>query len=195
MPSTLELNTWRRGEAGVRGPAGESGVAVGPQGTIGPRGPQGEAGSQIERRGDVGPRGPQGERGPRGEQGMAGPAGEGDASFVTARAGEPILGFRVVYIDDEYCYYVDNNTVNHASRAIGITLNSAAQDDTVNIRCVGVMQDVSFNFVDGLIFIGANGQLTQSVETIESGLFIQSVGTTIATDSFLVSISNAIIRG
>jgi hypothetical protein len=142
------------------------------------------------RRGEQGPRGPQGETGPRGAIGPAGPAGENDTGLVTAASGENIIGFRVVRIVDGEAFHCDNATLSHAGDAVGVALNSASTGDPVNIRSVGKLDELSWSWPDGYLYVGSNGALSA---TPGNGAFVQTVAKTLSATSIFITIGQEVI--
>ena len=123
--------------------------------------------------------------GPRGPQGLD----NGDFSLV---AGEALSGQKVVRCVDGELFYASADDATHLGKVVGITTMAAILGDPVDIRTVGYMTDPSFNFVDGPIYLGLNGALTQSYDV---GAFMQQVATQLSATEIFVTINPGIMRG
>lgn len=103
-----------------------------------------------------------GPQGPRGIQGIRGPAGP-DTSLVTLEAGEAVGGHRVVSVRSTGVFYADNETATDYFRSNAVTTGAAALGDDVEVCFFGLIDEPSWSWTEALpIFIGSNGQLTQT---------------------------------
>jgi hypothetical protein len=78
-------------------------------------------------------------------------------------AGVSISGHKVVYIDDDDLFQVVDPADDAACGiAIGVTVQAAAQGELQYARFAGELIDQSFDWIEGPIFLGPNGSLTQT---------------------------------
>lgn len=125
---------------------------------------------------------------PTGIQGPQGPKGDaGDTDqILTMNAGEDITSFKVVRRGSSGLgYKADSATLGHSSSVIGIATQGVTTGGSFNFIARGILTDSSLSFVDGDIFVGADGVLTQTAPT--SG-FALRMGHAIGTTSMFVDI-------
>lgn len=120
------------------------------------------------------------QQGPRGIQGIPGPAG---GSVVQVIAGETLSGHRAIRLSNGLAYYCDAMNLAHVGTGIGVSTGAALINETVNVQTLGTLSEPSWTWIDGPIYVGANGQLTQSI----TGLFIQQIG--VATNATAMNIN------
>lgn len=73
--------------------------------------------------------------------------------------------------------YADATDLSHISRAIGITTGAVMAGAAVKVVMLGEMNEVSWTWtVPGLIFLGTNGLLTQTVPVFPSADFQAGLG-------------------
>jgi hypothetical protein len=97
--------------------------------------------------------------GPPGGPGPAGPEGSGT---IVRQAGEAIGGHRAVYVaSDGLVYYADPEN-GSAAAVSGVSTGAVSLDGWVTIRTAGEMQESSWGWAEGPIYLGANGVLTQT---------------------------------
>lgn len=104
--------------------------------------------------------GTQGARGPVGPVGPVGPAG--GAGF-TRTAGETLGAHRAVFTVDGNVYYCDHTVEQSVLLYLGLTLNSAVLNEPVTVLRAGELEDPSFTFTAGPIYMGLDGMLTQTI--------------------------------
>ena len=100
-----------------------------------------------------------GEQGPRGIPGQPGPAG---GSAVQRIAGETLSALVAVYEIAGTVYALDYRDGLHADLLVGITLTSAAAGEPVNIQSSGPLDDSSWSWARGAVWVGTDGRLTQT---------------------------------
>lgn len=120
------------------------------------------------------------QQGPRGIQGIPGIAG---GNVVQVVAGETLSGHRAIRLSNGLAYYCDASNLDHAGTVIGISTGAALVGETVNVQTLGVLNESSWSWIDGPIYVGTNGQLTQSI----TGLFMQQIG--VATNATAMNIN------
>lgn len=100
-----------------------------------------------------------GQRGQQGEQGIPGPAGGTALSRV---AGETLSALRVVYEIDGEVFLLDSADDVHIDQLLGLTITSGNASENVNVQLVGAVDDASWSWTPGRVYLGANGFLTQT---------------------------------
>ena len=127
------------------------------------------------------------EVGVQGPPGARGPIGPPSGSAITIVAGADLGGNRVV---TGAAAYADSSDIATAGRAIGVTIIAAVEGDNIDIICAGELGGFSGLVVNGLIYTGNNGTLTQVLPT--EG-YIQTLGVVVSPTKILVNISPPII--
>jgi len=129
-----------------------------------------------------------GEPGPRG---ATGPAGSG-VNTITRPAATALGGHRVVIINASgKAAYADKSQPTHVYAILGVTTGAAEQDADVEVQTFGEMQEPSFNWtLNQEIFLGANGQMTQ---TPPSSGFQRVIGFPLATDTLFIDLNTPVV--
>jgi len=120
------------------------------------------------------------QQGPQGIQGIPGPAG---GSTIQVVAGETLSGHRAIRLSHGLAYTCDAANLAHAGTGIGVSTGAALIGETVNVQTLGTLNEPSWTWNDGPIYVGNNGQLTQSI----TGLFMQQMG--VATNATAMNIN------
>jgi hypothetical protein len=107
-----------------------------------------------------------------GPQGPPGPSGTSSQS-VNYPAGETLGGHRAVVIANGEAFYADKDTPSHAGQVVGVTTGAASAGNDVNIQFGGELEEPSWNWSPGPIYVDTNGQLTQ---TRPSSGWIMNIG-------------------
>ncbi len=97
-------------------------------------------------------------RGPAGPQGAPGPSG---GNAVQRVAGEVLSALRVVYELDGEVFYLDPADAAHVDQVLGVTLTSALLGQPINVQSAGTLDDATWAFTPGPVWLGAAGSLTQ----------------------------------
>lgn len=100
-----------------------------------------------------------GEQGPPGRAGIPGPAG---GSAFQRIAGQVLSALRIVYEQDGLVYLMSPADADHIDQLLGITLNAAGAGDELNVQRTGELNDASWSWAPGRIWLGAAGSLTQT---------------------------------
>ena len=83
-----------------------------------------------------------------------------EVSFVASTA---LGGHRAVRMSGGSLVYADNTEISDAALVLGITLNSAAPGELVQIQQAGFIEESSWSWTpDQPIFLSVNGLLTQA---------------------------------
>jgi hypothetical protein len=81
-------------------------------------------------------------------------------------AGEVLNGHRAIVVINNLAYHADQSNPAHLSLVRGITVQSAIAGDNVIVQIGGPVQEPSWSWTPNLpIFVGINGQLTQTPPT------------------------------
>ena len=135
----------------------------------------------IDLSGSAGPRGAKGDKGDTGTKGDPGPAG---STAVDVEAGEIVNGHRGVYVDDGKVYKASASITAHCLKFLGITTGAATPPADASVQFTGTMEEASWTFSPGPVYLGEDGLLTQS---LVSGNCVKQVGVAITPTIILVS--------
>jgi hypothetical protein len=128
------------------------------------------------------PRGPAGPAGPPGDDGAAGPAGPpgppgASNSTITRAAAEALSGHRVVTADvDGRLIYASNDVPGQLAAPLWVTTGAALAGDMAEALMFGPMDELTWNWTPGPVYLGQNGVLTQTVPVASSAFFLAQVG-------------------
>lgn len=86
--------------------------------------------------------------------------------------------------------YASNNAPTAIGRAIGLAWNSANTGDTVQVIVSGEVDEPSWNWTPGEVYLGVNGTLTQ---TAPSTGFVQVIGVALTATRLSVGIQLPIL--
>lgn len=105
--------------------------------------------------------GHQGEPGPPGTPG----AGAGTGELIRAYpAGAALSALRVVRLDEDgRLRYASHAVAADAHRLLGITRQAGAEDAEIEVLLYGRHHDASWDWTPGVVYLGADGQMTQDV--------------------------------
>lgn len=107
-------------------------------------------------------------------------SGGGTTSKIIASeiAGTVLSGHRVLVKNSSgQMVEADKNTPAHMHRVAGVGINSASAGSTVQVQSFGELVEPTWNLVEGPVYLGNAGQLTQTAPTTG---FLLSIGTAIA---------------
>lgn len=99
-----------------------------------------------------------GEQGPAGRPGEPGPAG---GSAFQRTAGETLSALRVVYELAGQVFVLAAGDAEHIDLLLGVTLTAAEQGEQINVQRSGAIDDGGWSWQPGLVWLGADGALTQ----------------------------------
>lgn len=98
--------------------------------------------------------------GQRGAPGIGIPGPDG-GSTVQRTAGETLSALRVVYELAGEALALDYRDADHVNLLLGITLTAGGIGQLLNVQCRGTLDDASWSWVPGRVWLGAYGSLTQ----------------------------------
>lgn len=111
------------------------------------------------------------EQGPPGRTGEPGPAG---GAAVQRTAGTNLSALLAVYELDGVVRALSADDALHIDLLLGITMTAAQIGELVNVQTLGSIEDSSWSWMPGRIYLGANGALTQTPPTSGFDLLIGS---------------------
>ena len=122
--------------------------------------------------------------------GPRGPAGV-DGEF-TLIAGESVdVGEVVKSVGGQLFLASNNETLADAANVVGVVTTAAAIGFSADVTSSGEVSNPSWTLSDGLVYLGLNGQVTQTPPA--TGVFLK-VGTAIDSTTLLVDIETPILR-
>lgn len=102
--------------------------------------------------------------GQRGAQGRRGADGSAGGQTLTRMAGQEVSALRGVYESQERAYLIDPAS-DTSLQLLGVALTAGAFGDDITIQAMGVIDDASWSWTEGLVFVGQDGVLTQIAPT------------------------------
>jgi hypothetical protein len=116
--------------------------------------------------------------------GLQGPPG----NTTTVIAGQIVSALRVVYTDPitEKVLYADKDLPDTVKSLLGVTTQSVAIDEPVNVQTFGTLTDASWNWnmnSNVSLFLGANGSIVQGVL---AGAIVARVGHAISPTKIFI---------
>jgi hypothetical protein len=126
-----------------------------------------------------------------GPRGLPGP--QGTAIVVSSySAGEILSGHRAVRVGaDGKAYYASSASPEQAGFVVGVTVGAASMGAPVQVQAFGELTEPSWDWVPGPVWLGADGQLTQT--PVLSGL-LQRMGTAVSATTLFIDVDEAIVR-
>lgn len=116
--------------------------------------------------------------------GIGGSVAELKRSGIAAVA---LSGHRVVtpQVNGQLNYASNDNAV-HLAAPLWITTGAASPGSSVDVLLTGLMVEPSWSWTPGPVYLGANGQLTQSPPAAPGALFLAQVGTATSPTTLFV---------
>lgn len=115
-----------------------------------------------------------------------GPAGNaGDGVFIELLADSSLGGHRVIKSTPTGCDYANNQNLNDIGKVIGLTIASFAANTVAKVYSTKVVEEPSWSFNLGPVYLSTNGQLTQTIPT--EG-FIQQIGIALSPTKLAIQI-------
>lgn len=98
--------------------------------------------------------------GGRGQQGIPGPAG---GSAFQRMAGVTLSALRILYESPNGSVYpLDHRDAAHIDLLLGLSLSAALSNTPVTLQRTGVIDDAGWSWIPGNVWLGTDGQLTQT---------------------------------
>lgn len=85
--------------------------------------------------------------------------------------------------------YASNDTLGNA-QVVGITLGAANAGEQVGVKTFGPISDANWNWTKGAVYLGTNGQLTQTAPS--GGAIIVQVGRALTATQLFVDVDTTI---
>lgn len=119
-----------------------------------------------------------GVQGPPGPQGPPGADGSGSTTGFTVTAGFNIPAYHLVVprLIEGTVRLADNSFLSHMSRPIWLALTSALAGETFQVIALGMVTNPSWTWAQAPIYLGENGELTQTPPTVPGASFSAQVG-------------------
>jgi len=121
------------------------------------------------------------------DQGPPGPPGENPSLYIIASTN--IGGHRVVKSTLTGCTYADSAVLSDLGKILGITSSATEQGNLTKIHTSGEIEESTWNFTTGPVYLGSTGVLTQ---TLPATGFIQQVGVAISSTKIAIQIHPSI---
>jgi hypothetical protein len=107
-------------------------------------------------------------------------------------AGESIGGHKIIYEKNKKAYIASIDNLECIGKVIGMSLNAADMNDTINIRRFGNIQNQNWGLTANTnYFLGINGAISTNAG---NGLFSQCIGFSADTENLQININNLFIR-
>lgn len=103
--------------------------------------------------------GSQGVPGPQGPPGAPGGAG---AQFLTRTAGVSISALRVVYDLGGEVFPLSYDDAGHVFAVLGVAVTSGQKGADISVQLEGTVTDSAWNWTYARVYLGLDGQLTQT---------------------------------
>lgn len=109
---------------------------------------------------------------------------------LTLTAGVNLSALRAVTTNSSgEAVYASNATLADA-QVVGITLGAASSSQQVGVKTFGPMSDANWGWTKGAVYLGTNGQLTQTAPT--GGAVIVQVGRALTATQLFVDVDTTI---
>lgn len=109
---------------------------------------------------------------------------------VSLTAGVSLSALRAVTSNASgQAVYASNDTLDNA-QVIGITSNAASSGAGVTIKTSGIMTDSNWAWTKGTVYLGTNGQLTQT--TPSGGAYIVHIGRALTATTLQIDVDTII---
>lgn len=127
--------------------------------------------------------------GVQGPPGPAGPAGVSGTQSVDIPAGMDVGDFRVVVASGGKIYHADKDVLTDRDKILGVTDAGYNTDDTATVYIGGAIVNPLWAFNDGLVYLGDDGALTQ---TLPVAGFLLQIGIAITATALLMDVDRVI---
>lgn len=127
--------------------------------------------------------------GEQGPPGPAGPPGGGGDQYVTRTAGQTISANRVLYDRDGFVYPLGQADAGNIFAILGLSVLAGQTGAQISVQRSGTVNDSGWSWAYGRVYLGANGQLTQ---TPPSSGFSVLIGFAATATSINLSINDPI---
>lgn len=127
--------------------------------------------------------------GEQGPPGPPGPPGGGGDQYVTRTAGQTISANRVLYDRAGLVYPLGQADAENIYAILGLAVSAGQAGAQISVQRTGTVTDSGWSWAYGRVYLGANGQLTQ---TPPSSGFSVLIGFAATATSINLSINDPI---
>jgi hypothetical protein len=114
------------------------------------------------------------------------------AAYATETAKSTISALQAVAAEDGGIVPASASNLSHAGAVAGVAITSGTAGASIRVLTSGIIDDLSWAWTMGApVFLGANGQLTQTVDM--GAEFTQQIGVPAETTRLIIRIQQAII--
>ena len=103
--------------------------------------------------------------GEQGPPGPPGPPGGGGDEYMTRTAGQTISANRVLYDRGGLVYPLGQDDAENIFAILGLSVSAGQPGAQISVQRSGTMTDSGWTWAYGRVYLGANGQLTQTPPT------------------------------
>lgn len=135
-------------------------------------------------------------RGPAGVEGPAGPPGpSGDFTVISdIVAGEDIGIYDVVYVENNTAFIASNDDVPNARKLGGLALSNVTTGNLFTVITSGFVENPAWNWsTTSDLFLGLNGQLTETAVTPDETLVHREIAETLSPTRIVVRVQEPIL--
>lgn len=121
-------------------------------------------------------------QGPPGPQGPGGPR----ADFELFNSTEILLDYRAIKVVDDQASYADATIIDDFGASVGISVPNST--DQIKVQTVGAIVNDDWDWFNGPVFVGPNGELVQFDEGIPIDFkFLQQIGQAVNYNKLIVN--------
>lgn len=114
--------------------------------------------------------------------------------LITGTAAVALPGHRVVTRASDGTFgYASNDTFGHLNAPLWVTSGAVSSGGTVTAQAYGPMEEPTWSWLPGPLYLGAGGLLTQVIPVAPGALFLASVGYATASTSAIIDRQPSII--
>lgn len=126
-------------------------------------------------------------------RGITGPAGP-DSCLTGVTAGETIIAYQAVYVENDVAFLASNDDIPNFLNFAGIAKVGALVSQAIDISTSGTIENPGWSFtVPGNIYLGLNGQLTQTPVSQINGNVHRFIGEVISPTRIIIRIEDAVV--
>lgn len=127
----------------------------------------------------------------QGIPGPPGPPGAAGSAYLRVPTNSPISGNMVVCAIGGVCVYADCYNVDSAIGAVGVTARAETTSHPVDVQVTGEMEEPSWNWRPGFVFLGVNGRLTQDLPSDAAVSLV--VGRVVSATRLLIQVGRPVV--
>ena len=108
-------------------------------------------------------------------------------------AGEDIATFAAVYVASDTAFLASNNDLPNFDKFAGIAHPGALTGQQMIVLTEGFVQNPAWNWVNGFVWLGTSGALTQVPPAPNTSIYRQFVGLAVSPVKIILRISEPIL--